>query len=97
MAQFLVDPEQIQASSAAVSVSVAAIREAVAGMYTNLANLQNVWRGTAATEFISVSEQWRTAQYQMERSLQAIQHALGQASTVYTDAEVQASRLFAAG
>ena len=73
MPQFQVDSEQIQSSSAAVSV----------------------WRGGAATQFNAVAEQWRAAQQQMERSLESIQHALMQASSLYADTEMQASRLFA--
>lgn len=45
MAQFQVDSEQIQSSSAAVNASIQAIRQSVQGMYANLNNLQSVWRG----------------------------------------------------
>ncbi|MCI1935941.1 MAG: WXG100 family type VII secretion target [Bifidobacteriaceae bacterium] len=95
MAQYQVDPSQIAASSAAVSTSVSSIRSAVQGMYANLNQLQGVWQGGAATQFTQVSEQWRAAQQQMEQSLESIQNALTQASNVYSDAEMQASRLFA--
>ena len=47
------------------------------------------------TQFTAVAEQWRAAQQQMEASLESIQRSLTQASTVYADAEIQASRLFA--
>ena len=93
MPQYQVDSERIQSSSAAVSASIAAIRQAVNGMYTNLNGLQDAWRGGAATQFTSVS----APQQQMEASLESIQQALTQASTVYADAEAQASRLFASG
>lgn len=95
MPQYQVDSEQIQASSAAVNSSIAQIRQAVGGMYTNLNALQNVWRGSAATQFTTVAAQWRAAQQQMEASLESIQRAPAQASNVYADAEAQASRLFA--
>lgn len=95
MPQYQVDSEQIQASSAAVNSSIAQIRQAVGGMYTNLNALQNVWRGSAATQFTTVAAQWRAAQQQMEASLESTQRALAQASNVYADAETQASRLFA--
>lgn len=49
MAQFQVDSEQIQSSSAAVNASIQAIRQSAQGMYANLNNLQSVWRGGAAT------------------------------------------------
>ncbi|OZG64537.1 type VII secretion protein [Bifidobacterium hapali] len=95
MPQYQVDSEQIRSSSAAVSTSVDAIRQAVNGMYANLNNLQSVWRGGAATQFAVVAEQWRASQRQMEASLESIQRALASASTVYADAEAQAARLFA--
>ena len=41
--------------------------------------------------------QWHAAQQQMDASLESIQNALTQASMLYADAEMQASRLFAAG
>ena len=92
MPQYQVDSERIQSSSAAVATSISQIRQAVGGMYTNLNALQDAWRGSAATQ---VAEQWRSAQQQMEASLESIQRSLTQASTVYADAEIQASRLFA--
>ncbi|WEV71858.1 WXG100 family type VII secretion target [Bifidobacterium sp. ESL0790] len=95
MPQYQVDSEQIQTASGAVSASVSSIREAVSGMYNNLNALQGVWKGGAATQFNSVAAQWRSAQQQMEQSLESIQRALTQASSVYSDAESQASRLFA--
>ena len=95
MAQFQVDSEQIQSSSAAVNASIQAIRQSVQGMYANLNNLQSVWRGGAGTQFNAVAEQWRAAQQQMEQSLESIQHALTQASALYAETEMQASRLFA--
>ena len=55
MAQYQVDSEQIQSSSAAVNASIQAIRQSVQGMYANLNNLQSVWRGGAATQFNAVA------------------------------------------
>ncbi len=95
MPQYQVDSEQIQTSSAAVQQSVAQIRSSVNGMYSNLTQLQNVWRGGAANQFGSLMTQWRSAQQQMEASLESIQNALSRASAVYSEAETQASRLFA--
>lgn len=87
MPQYQVDSERIQSSSAAVATSISQIRQAVGGMYTNLNALQDAWRGSAATQFTAVAEQWRAAQQQMEASLESIQRSLTQASTVYADAE----------
>ncbi|RYQ38250.1 WXG100 family type VII secretion target [Bifidobacterium pseudolongum] len=97
MPQYQVDSERIQASSAAVCTSITAIRQSVDQMYGNLNALQDAWRGGAATQFNALVAQWRAAQQQMEQSLESIQQALTQASSVYADAESQAVRLFSAG
>lgn len=97
MAQFQVDSEQIQHAAHAVGTSIQSIRDAVNGMYANLAQLQSVWTGAASSRFNATAAQWRTAQQQMEQSLEAIQSAMQQASTVYIDAEAQASQLFSLG
>lgn len=94
MPQFTVDSEQIASAASAVQGSVAQIREAVSAMYTNLNQLQSVWTGGAANQFSAVADQWRAAQRQMETSLENIQNSLSQASTVYSQAESDASRLF---
>lgn len=94
MPQYQVDSEQIQSAAGAVSNSVTSIRDAVSGMYINLDNLQGVWKGGAATQFGTVAEQWRTSQQRMEEALEGIQSALTQASTLYSDTEDQATRLF---
>ncbi|BDR54922.1 ESAT-6-like protein [Bombiscardovia apis] len=95
MPQYQVDSERIQSASGAVSNSISSIRQAVNGMFANLTNLQSVWRGGAATQFNGVADQWRGAQQQMEQALEGMQNALTQASNVYSDAEAQATRLFA--
>ena len=95
MSQYQVDSERIAASSAAVCSSITAIRDAVTTMYANLNALQDAWRGAAAAQFNMVASEWRRTQQQMELSLEAMQQALTQASTVYADAELQATRLFA--
>lgn len=97
MPQYQVDSERIQSSSAAVCTSISSIRQAVTQMYGNLHALQDAWHGGAATQFAALAAQWRAAQQQMEQSLESIQQALTQASTLYADAETQAARLFSAG
>ncbi|MCI1635556.1 WXG100 family type VII secretion target [Bifidobacterium sp.] len=94
MTNFQVDSEQIRTSSAAVQHSIEAIRDSVHGMYGNLQGLEGIWTGSAATQFTQISQQWRNAQIQMEQSLEAIQRALTQASSLYEEAESQATMLF---
>lgn len=94
MSHYRVDTTEISASSAAVSQSVNSIRQAVNSMFTNLNNLQSVWHGSAAQQFGIVADQWRASQHRMEESLEGIQNALSQASSVYTEAENRAQALF---
>lgn len=93
--RYNVDSERVQAASAAVSRSVGAIRSEVAIMMRNLTDLQASWQGSAATAFSGVASQWQGAQAQVEQALAAIQQALAAAATTYSDAELQAARLFA--
>lgn len=95
MSQFQVDSEQMHAASACVQSSIHAIRDAVQGMYGNLHQLQTVWRGSAATQFHSIAQQWRSSQLNMEQTLQSIQQALNRASELYAQTESQATQLFA--
>ncbi|MFC0265440.1 WXG100 family type VII secretion target [Alloscardovia macacae] len=94
MPQYHVNSEEIQQASIAVYHSIDQMRTAVQAMYTNLTALEGSWQGSAATQFESVIQQWRTSQHAMESTLQNIQQALSQAAAVYADAEVQASQLF---
>ena len=55
MAQFQVDSEQIQSSSAAVNASIQAIRQSVQGMYANLNNR----RASGGAERPHSSMRWR--------------------------------------
>ena len=95
MPQYQVDSERTQSSSAAVATSISQIRQAVGGMYNNLNALQDAWRGSAATQFTAVAEQWRAAQQQMEASLESIQRSQKKNKKENDDDENQASCLFA--
>ncbi len=95
MPQYHVDSEQIHGASVAINNSADQIRSAVTSMYSQLTQLEGTWTGSAASQFTSVMQEWQTAQRTMEQSLQSIHNALVQAAAVYSDAEVQASQLFA--
>lgn len=94
MAQYQVDSEQIAQASSCVQGSISTMRDALHGMYTNLQALQNVWRGSAATQFSTAAQQWRAAQQNMEQSLQSIQQSLVRVSNLYAQTESQAAQLF---
>ena len=94
MSRYEVDSAQVAQASAAVRGSTAAIRGEVAAMMRHLADLQSVWRGSAATAFGAVMADWAATQARVEESLDQITVALGAAATSYADAEQQVARMF---
>ncbi|NMR20301.1 WXG100 family type VII secretion target [Cellulomonas fimi] len=94
MSRYEVDSTQVANAAAAVRGSTAAIRSEVAAMMRHLNELQDSWRGGAATAFGSVIADWAATQTRVEQSLDQITAALGAAASTYADAEAQAARLF---
>lgn len=97
MSKFEVDSAQVQAASTKVAASTTAIRSEVAAMMRHLTELQGTWRGSAATAFAGVMQDWSTTQRRVEGSLDQITKALGTAAKSYAEAEQHASRLFTPG
>ena len=95
MSRFEVDSGQVEAAAARARHSAAAIHGEVAGMMTQLVDLESTWRGTAATSFAAVAQEWRTTQQIVEQSLTQITEALDIAARTYATAEADAQGLFA--
>jgi early secretory antigenic target protein ESAT-6 len=95
LTRYEVDSSQVAQAGAAVRNSTAAVRAEVATMQRHLADLQNSWRGAAATGFASVMSEWSATQVRVEQSLDNITTALQAAAQTYADAEQQAASLFA--
>lgn len=94
MSRYEVDSAQVAQAGAAVQSSTAAVRAEIATMQRHLTELQNSWRGTAATGFAAVMVDWAATQARVEQSLDQITAALQAAARTYADAEQQAARLF---
>ncbi|NCT92521.1 WXG100 family type VII secretion target [Cellulomonas sp. APG4] len=94
MSRYEVDSAQVSQASAAAGRSVTAIRSEVAALLRHLTELQQVWRGSAATAFSGVVTDWSATQQRVEVSLDQITQALSAAAQTYAEAEQQASRLF---
>ncbi|GGC05373.1 WXG100 family type VII secretion target [Cellulomonas carbonis] len=92
--RYEVDSAQVSQAAAATGRSVAAVRAEVAALVRHLTDLQDGWRGSAATAFAGVLAEWTTTQQRVEHSLDQITAALDAAARTYADAEQQASRLF---
>jgi WXG100 family type VII secretion target len=71
------------------------IHAEVAAMLGHLAALHASWRGTAASTFESLVDEWRVTQAHVESSLEHLTQALDVAARQYADAEAAAMRLFA--
>lgn len=95
MTRFEVDSSQVEAAAARARQSAAAIHGEVAGMMTQLLDLQSTWSGAAAQSFAAVAQEWRGTQQIVEQSLTQITEALDLAAQTYTEAESHAHRLFA--
>ena len=95
MTRFEVDSEEVEAAATRARHSAGTIHSEVAGMVTQLLNLQSTWSGAAAESFAAVAQEWRAAQLMVEQSLSQITEALDLAARTYTDAETSAHGLFA--
>ena len=94
MSRYEVDSAEVAQAGAAVEASAGAVRAEVAGMMRHLTQLQQGWRGGAATAFAGVLADWSATQARVEQSLDLITTALRSAAQTYADAEDQAVRLF---
>jgi WXG100 family type VII secretion target len=95
MSRYEVDAAQVAAASARVRASAHQIGVEVDGMMRHLLDLQNSWKGVAATSFQHVVTDWRATQDRVRTSLDEIQQALSAAGAHYDQAEETATRMFA--
>ena len=95
MSRYEVDSSRIALASTTVGAAVESLRTEVSSMNVHLIDLQSSWQGSAAAQFAGLMEDWALAQKSVEDSLDNITLALTQASTLYSDTESQAGKLFA--
>lgn len=95
MARFEVDSTEVESAAARARQSAGVIHAEVAGMMTQLVDLQSTWSGAAAQSFAAVAQEWRTTQQVVEHSLTQITEALDLAARTYSEAESSAHGLFA--
>lgn len=94
MTRYQVDSEAVLSATGAVRGSIGRIQAEVAGLLTQLTNLESSWSGQAATAFQGVIADWRATQQRVEESLEGINQALTQAGQQYADIEQANARLF---
>lgn len=88
---FAVDTSRIAAASGDIQRIATQIEGDVRAMMARLNGLQDCWRGAAAGNFASITQQWSATQEQVRASLQQISVALKTASDDYELVE-QANR-----
>ena len=94
MATFSVDSDAVLSASAAVRGTIDRLQSETHAMLSQLTQLQASWTGGASVAFLSVIDQWRATQRQVEDSLAAINGALGVAARQYAEAEQASLSLF---
>ncbi len=94
MTRFEVDSARVDAASAQVGATSAAITAEVDAMMRHLEDLQGVWRGQAASGFANLTAQWRATQVQVRDTLDSIRVALAQAGRQYAETEAATARMF---
>lgn len=92
--QFQVDTDRIQAASGDIARISGEIEAQVAAMMSRLTALQDAWKGSAASQFTGVVQQWQGTQRQVQQSLDSIGAVLGAAGARYAETEAQAVRMF---
>ncbi len=95
MTAFQVDASEVALGAASAAQTASEISASVALMMTQLQALQGTWMGAASASFQGVIAQWQATQANVEASLQSVSQALQAASATYSDAESQATALFA--
>jgi early secretory antigenic target protein ESAT-6 len=95
MSRYEVDSDQVARASTAVRTSAGRLNTEVDGMMRHLVDLQNSWKGQAASSFQHIVTDWRATQERVRGSLEEIQRALTVAGRQYAEAEEAAARMFA--
>lgn len=89
-----IDVEDLRAKSGAVEGSIGRLQAEVSTMEANLRQLQDTWRGQAASNFQTVLTEWRGTQARVEESLVSIRGAMTHAAQQYLDAETANAAMF---
>lgn len=94
MAILQIDTADLLAKSQTVEATLGRIQTDVSSMESQLRQLQESWKGSAATAFQDVLTQWRSTQAQVEQSLASVRQAMAAASTQYEETESANTRMF---
>lgn len=93
--QFQVDSEAVALAATQTRACAEEVSGQVSAMMANLVNLQSTWTGAASGAFESLAQQWKATQSVVEENLRQIAMQLDLASQTYSQAESNATSLFA--
>ncbi|MBG6180885.1 WXG100 family type VII secretion target [Arthrobacter sp. CAN_A1] len=94
MTNFQVDTDALAAKSNEVQGTISRLQAEVNTMQAGLLDIEVLWKGQAAANFLEVVTQWRATQARVEESLAEINHALTVAIQHYAEAELSNARMF---
>ncbi|HWH25180.1 MAG TPA: WXG100 family type VII secretion target [Pseudolysinimonas sp.] len=94
MTRYQVDSEAVVAATAGAQATMSRIEGEVAGLLSQLVNLESSWTGQAAASFQSAVGDWRATQQRVHESMGLINRALAQAGQTYAETEAGNARLF---
>jgi len=95
MTRYQVDSEAVLSATGAVRSTISRLQSEVAGLNSQLTQLQSSWSGQAATAFGGVLSEWNSTQQRVDENLGAINQALTHAGQQYAEIEAANARLFA--
>lgn len=94
MTSYRVDSDAVMGTTAGMRASMARIQAEIAGLHSQLINLESSWSGPAATAFQAVVADWRATEQRVDESLTSLNQALAAAAQQYADIEQANARLF---
>ncbi|MHA7275408.1 WXG100 family type VII secretion target [Arthrobacter sp. Hz1] len=94
MTNFQVDTDALAAKSNEVQGTIGRLQSEVNTMQAGLLDIEMLWKGQAAANFLEAVRQWRATQARVEESLAELNQALTVAIQQYADAELSNARMF---
>ncbi|KGJ80826.1 type VII secretion protein [Cryobacterium roopkundense] len=95
MTSYQVDSEAVLAATGTMRGTIGRIEAEVAGLHSQLLNLEGSWTGQASIAFQGAVADWKAMQQRLEESLASLNQALAAAGQQYADIEQANTRLFA--
>ncbi len=89
-----VTPEQLASVSSQLNNGAATIEQTLQQLKSQVAPLQDAWKGMAQQRFMELYTQWETSSQKLQESLHGIAQMTNQASQTYESSEQQIAGYF---